>query len=533
MLRESSSEESNDKKSDEESDYEASESNDDINGDDDDVVLVDKGKSTMIPRRKKSRDDSARNSGISIREPTTAPSILKKRKSDTLHLPAKRIKDRIFGSPSSSSSSSSSTNNASVAVPIDPWLQLATACRDSQVKPSSNPSQVNINGETNTTTSSSSQSSSSIPTSVSRSNLQDFSFLSPLASENTRRSSSSSSVQSQSQDNIPRSSTSSQQQQHSSSSSELSRPRPQRYLMIAPLATDMQQRLYGFIQQPPYLPILPGLPLCIPIVNFDDNTIQTVPGYTRVPLDATTSLCWAMFTNPSYPSLNGFDFVPSLFKGNNTNPLAAVSSVSDSVSGTVPLPAVSSVLGSSVEAQANDTRRWASVLSPELLNYQQQQQNHSYLAPQASGIPITTSGNNPNPNAFGGYTQAQMEAMTRSYRNFHADPSSSNLHGPSFVDSSLVPSFQGNITRPSTVNLHRPISVSGPSSSSSLGAQANVVGGYNSGLLPSMTNDQQQQQHHPSSMDVRGLDLNLPANDEDGGERNEEDEGFDLNLGLG
>ncbi|CAA7028432.1 unnamed protein product [Microthlaspi erraticum] len=155
--------------------------------------------------------------------------------------------------------------------------------------------------------------------------------------------------------------------------------------------------------------------------------------------------------------------------------------------------------------------------------------------PQAT----TTSGNNPNPNAFQGYTQAQMEAMKRSWQSLL-----SNLHGRSSVDSSLVPSFQEYITRPSsTVNIHRPISVSGPlpsatlshvlgsSSSSSLEAQANAIRGCNSGLLPAMPNDQQQQQqHHPSSsssMDVRGLDLNLPANNEDGGEK--EDEGFDLN----
>lgn len=97
------SEESNEKKSDEESDYEASESSDDINGDDeenstittrrrkfrddDNVSLVNKEKSTMIPRRRKSRDDSARNSGFSIREPTVS-SILKKQKRDTLGRPA-------------------------------------------------------------------------------------------------------------------------------------------------------------------------------------------------------------------------------------------------------------------------------------------------------------------------------------------------------------------------------------------------------------------------------------------------------------
>lgn len=158
MLGESSSEESDENKSDnDESDYESS---DDINGDDVDVDLANKEKPTMITRRRKSKDDPViisisetaklrkRKSKISIQEPAVVAPILvgplMKRKRDFVRLPAKRFKDGIVGSASSSPSSKI-------------------------------PTQVNVNGGTNTKASSSSS--------------QDSIFGSALGSNNTRASS--------------------------------------------------------------------------------------------------------------------------------------------------------------------------------------------------------------------------------------------------------------------------------------------------------------------------------------------------------
>ncbi|VVA97681.1 unnamed protein product [Arabis nemorensis] len=183
------------------------------------------------------------------------------------------------------------------------------------------------------------------------------------------------------------------------------------------------------------------------------------------------------------------------------------------------------------------TRSLSLSLNPANLSiYRSQQQPQRPLF-----LPLDPNMRNLIATAVLGNSQAPAEDISRIFRIVSDIPSSSNLHGPNFQ-----PSIQGNMTRPLSVNPHIPHSVSRPIRATTL---SDLVGSSRS-VQAQSTN---QQQHHPSSSSLMGLpqhhlrpydlsqqpplmlqdvggglDLNLPANNED--DDGEEDEGLDLNL---
>ncbi|XP_024015254.1 uncharacterized protein LOC112088929 [Eutrema salsugineum] len=577
---------SEDKKSDKESDYEASESRSDGNGDDDNGSSVNNGKSAVITRGRESRDKSVmisipentklrkRKSGISIEEPNQPID------SSILASFVKRAKRsaRSHHENVGSSSSSSATNDDSVPVSTEITSQ----------------SQVNVNGETITTISP--ESWSIVPFTTS-SSIQDSTFGSLSGSNNNTRqnsvllgSSSSASVQAQA--NITRSSTSSQpllfpaipnyQQQHQlpplpysmipigipmrnpvpnavysqaqidamtgwllpfdpfsnlhrpnfvpgsqgnitrplsvnphppnsvsgprsssttlsdslgSSSSNLQAQQhqlPPPYSMIpqhdltrmASEATSMQRQL---------LPFPPGTPSPVPIA---------VPVYSQARREARTR--WLLPYDPS-SNPHSPNFVPGT-QGNITRPSSVNPHRPNAVSGPISLTTLSNILGSS----------------------------SSDIQDSTFGSLLGSSTTRPNSLLLGSSSSASVQAQA----NITSSSTSSNLHRPN-----SVPGFQGNNTRPLSVNPLRPNSVSGPISSSttlsngfgssslSVEAFSNFITPYLPEILRRALSIYLQQNYPyspPSSSDVRGLEYNLPANNEDNDAKNdEEDEGFE------